>query len=388
MDTAKLLASEWQSLKNQRQQLLEEGNQFKRKLNNLSAEPNIGQLLEEKSQLKKKAKTLEKKVGYHERMIKNQLNFIESRRRAENDKRLSQMQQRARDHLASLTAPLKKEKLPEAIMQQLTQHEERIIWEVEAPVDEVERVFRQEIAEEKQEQQVTQRMLDETLAHIAIIEENYRQMKKYLQEAIRETERRRHQLHEDSLQWASQDRGHLEWTLEHESLYRDDVIRRYRTRFPTDNLFDLLPPPVSQPVQVQNLPKARRKKNGLPLPAAVPKTAVSTPQTWRFFVTFNASDPGLELPQEPDKFLSGLQSALDTVAYHSLDVQLVYDKLLAVTRMTTQQRQEMHKVVEVEPLGWKILRVGRKHRLFLSIDEDECCMRFLPCPRKKSYTHR
>ncbi len=380
MNTAELFASEWQSLREQRQQLLNEADQLKRRLNNHPAEPSIGQLLEEKNQLKKKAVELKNEVEIYKSAIQGRLYALERRRRAVTDKRILQelatILENSRKRLRSY--------IKSGNLGFLLENQRRMIWEIEAPIAEVQIFYQQENAEEEQKQQAAQRVLDETLEHIAAIEEHYCQTKKCLEEAVRETERRRQQLHEDSLQWATQDRDHLQWTLDHEPSYRDDVIHSYRTKFPLDTLADLLPPPTPRPVQVQNLPKARRKKNRSS-PPATPKTTSSEPQSWRFFVTFNADDPGSELPQEHDQFLSNLKSALHKAAYHNLDVQLVYDKLLAVTHMSTQQRQEMNKVVDIEPLGWKILRVGMKHRLFLSIDEDRCVIRFLPRPRKKSY---
>lgn len=381
MDHAEQFASEWQSLQEQRQQLIAEGDRLKRTLNNLPDEPSIALLLEEMSQLKEKVKELEGKSDLHQGEIRHMQNILQRRRQAITDKHLQQELGIRLTNRRERLAELERVGAPKVIQE----NERRLIWEVEAPIAELEQRFREQIAEEERKRRVVAQVLQETLDRIAAIEGHYRQTKRQLREAIQETERRRQQLYEDSVQWAVQDRHHLQWTLEREASCRDDVIRRYRTKFPTDTLSDLLPSPTTQLVQARSFPKARRKRKDVALPATPPATAL-TAKTWRFFITFNEEDQGDELSGEEALFLSDLQEVLRKAAYHSLNVQIVYNKLLAVTRMTVQQRQEMDKVVEAQPAGWKILRLGRKHRVFLSIDEDTCQVRFMPRLRKKSYS--
>ncbi len=118
-----------------------------------------------------------------------------------------------------------------------------------------------------------------------------------------------------------------------------------------------------------------------------PEFAQGALSPWKFWVTFSTNDLGQKLPQERGEFLKTLQVALDSVGYRNLDPALVYDKLCLFGQLSLQQRQSRKEVSHTEPIGRKILRVGRQHRLFLSIDEESRQMRFLPCPRKEAYPH-
>jgi hypothetical protein len=383
MIATELFASEWRILQEKRQQLVSDSEELKRRLISVTSEPEMKKLLEEKDRIKKEIPEIRKEIERHGMVILGRQNFLDRRRKAVTDKRLQkEFTERLRTYQQRLPK-LEKLDAPRAILE----NERRMIFELEAPIEEVEKSFRKSNAEEEQKQKEAERVLNDALARIAMIRDHYRQTVKSLEVAIRETEQRRQQYCAEEIEWGTQSRVHLEWMLKNQSSYKDDLIRRYKVRFPTDNLLDLFPPlPISTPIASKSNGKKRRSK---PLASLSPvaEDIPVTHQAWRFWVTFNANDTGQELSVEKDSFLGILQSALDKATYFSLDVRLAYDKLLAVTKMSKQQRQEMNKIVRGELLGWKILRLGKKHRFFLLIDEDKRHIRFLPRQRKKSYSH-
>src|SRR3989344_3320546 len=382
MDTAEQFSLQWKKLMEERQQIVDEADQLKQKLGSLTVEPTMRQLIEEKSMIKKKIPELNEKIKMHRNNIEGRTSFLEYRHSAMSDKLIRQKFIARVNQSRGRLERLKKLGAPEVIMQ----NEEMLIWKRTAPIAEVEQTFRQQNIEEEQKQQEIQHILDETLSRIATIEKHYRQTKHSLEDAIRETERKRFQCRAEEINWATQSRSHLEWMLEHQPSYRDEILGRYKMRFPADNLSDLFPPIPTSTREVKRVNTKKRHSRSCAPAALVVETTTVAPQSWRFWVTFNANDPGQELPQAKDQFLQNLQSAIDKEAYHNLDVQLVYEKLLAVTKMSMQQRQEMHKLIGTEPMGWKILRAGKKHRLFLLIDEEMRHIRFLPRQRKKSYS--
>ncbi|HLC49579.1 MAG TPA: hypothetical protein VJI96_04325 [Candidatus Andersenbacteria bacterium] len=382
MDSAESFAIEWNRLQEKRQQLASEADQLKRKSNSLTEDPTMKQLLKEKSNLKKGIPQLNMEVKVHKVTIEGNYLALEKLRRAATDETLQQEYAIRLKNRRDRLIRLQENNAPATIVE----NEKRMIFEIEGPIDQVEELYQQMNAVEEQKQLAAQRELEETLERIWSIEEHYLQTKNCLEVAIRDLEQKRIGCRAEEIEWATQTRSHLDWMLEHEPSYKDDVIRRYRARFPSDNLPIIVSRSTSTPVQVQNRPKIRQKRNGLPI-SAPPEVASPIVKTWRLFVTFNAGEQGTELPQEQKLFLSSLQSILHRAAYHNLDVRLAHNKLMVVTRMTTQQRQKMQRVVEAELPGWKILRLGKKHLLFLLIDESERHIRFLPCPRKNSHSH-
>ena len=129
--------------------------------------------------------------------------------------------------------------------------------------------------------------------------------------------------------------------------------------------------------------RKHRKRNSPPSLVVVAIEA-ALPE-WRFWVTFNCANQGLELPQDKDEFLRVLRVELNNNDYPSIYVETAYNQLQALTRMTMPQRQMIKKLVKLEPKGWKIIRVGRRYRLYLEINEGQRHIRFMPWKRRKAY---
>lgn len=357
MDTVQRLANEWQRLYEERQQLLTEEGAIRRKLNSLCAEEEIQQLLTEKTNLKKLSLPhLRTEAEQYERGMQE----VPRWRQAMTPKEFAERLQMRRNQLVQLTEC----KAPDSLLEQ----QRRLIWELEAPIAEVEAVYR---AKAENVQQKICAVMD----RIAVIEHSYRERQKQYESLIREIEDRRRAAHLEYLTWATQSREHLEWILQRDPLYKEDFLRRYQQRFPTDDVRALLQPPTKKVAGVH-----RRKQRKSPTVTTSACTTTDVSRGWRFFLTFRMEDAGQELHSSRD-----LASALEKAAYRNLDARMVFEKLTMVTLMPKHERQNMKQVTRAEPRDWKILRAGKAHRLFLLIDEEKHEIRFIPCPRRESY---
>ncbi len=114
-------------------------------------------------------------------------------------------------------------------------------------------------------------------------------------------------------------------------------------------------------------------------------TAQDPMQGWKFSVTFNENDSGIDLPAERSQFIEKLQAALDAENYQSLGAGVVYKKILFVCSMDRQDRQTGDEVSYDEDLkGWKKLPASDS-RIYLDIEEKSHRMRILLRMRRDSY---
>lgn len=384
MDQNEILASEWAALQQHRQELADQVARLRIKLINFSSDPEILPLLKQKSELKKKAEKLSLQVVFFTDFDDRFSHVVEMRRRSCSEKQIKEYIGLWETQLFSRPALL-----VDTILKEVQEHikgggfsqEITPEWMMSAPLEELEKAFERglkELSEGKLQ-------LREMLESIASIEENYRQSKKCLESAIKEVEKLESQRRSNLIEWATKDRAHVSWVIRHQPAYKEEVLSRYKALFPHESVLEFLPAAISSPSNNDGIQKPRKRSrsgSGQPL---VPIQENKEAKTWKMWVTLAANDVGTELPEDRKQFLAVLQSVLTRADYHSLNVGLVYDKLMALLRMSTQQRQQMDKVLEGNFEKWKILRLGKKHRIFLLIDEEKCHVRFIPQTRKKSY---
>ena len=384
MDTAEeSFASEWQYFKEARQVLREEADQLSLKLASLTQDPAMKALLEEKRRIKNELSDMAMEVRVYEEEIRERSEKLERRRRALTDGRLrEELEERLKKRLARL-ASLEELRAPEVILN----GSRELVFDLGMSIEELERHYLQMNAESRLKQQESQSRRDQALRRITFIDSHYRQTKHNLENAIREIEERRQEHRAREVEWATSSRAHLEWMLEQEPSYKGDIVPRYKTRYPEDHLLDLFPALSVALIAPQgSKSKKRRERVGTLLSPGIANTLVVLP-VWRFWVTFSESDEGEELSQEREPFMARLQVVLERAGFPSLSVVLVYNKLQAVIGMTVVQRQMIKKLTKgEEPNGWKIVRAGRRHRLFLLVDEQRRFIRFLPRQRKKAYS--
>lgn len=379
MDAVSVFAKQWEELQRSRQQLIKEAEQLRQKLRGITDDESMQQLFAERTMLQQRVSVLEKQIKHHRSNIQCNLAKIAYRKRALDSEETDQdIAKRLKTRRARLQ-DLKSFDAPPSIIEK----EERMIWDLEGQIKEVEEWYQKQNANEELQLSAVSHVLNDVVARISAINSHYRKTKQCLEQEILQMENARQQCHADEVEFATQDRSHFEWILKYDPSYKDDVVRRYRVRFPGESLEDLFPSPMRV---LSSCKKQKRRSQASVQTVPIPEATLVPQKSWRLWVTFSATEPGQELPQSQDQFVKILQTVLLARAEcRSLDPKIVYDKLMMVSGMSMQQRQEMNKLADVEPRGWKKLRAGKRHRLFLLIDEEKQHIRFLPYPRKKAY---
>jgi len=224
------------------------------------------------------------------------------------------------------------------------------------------------------------------------LDDPYRKERKRLRRAVREISSQldEHRLLE--MQWLTMDRAHLNWALGQVELVHyngKDLIRQYVLRFPGEDVSDLLPSKTTVPEI--GIGKSYRKKKHKPRKTSLlPQETVPEPDSedsWSFRIILKKDDLGKLLPTDKEEFKKELQAALVGTDCGGLNAGVAYDKLVLVSEMSKVERSRMKQVHYRDALaGWKSCRAGIKYRLFLLIDEDERCIRFLPKHRRRSFS--
>lgn len=373
--------SEWEELKKERQKLMDTVAHLRYEAKQLLADPAMQEVFKEKTQLKELAKNLRIKIKAYENIITARLEFLGLRQTVSTSERLQRDFAGRIMHYAVLLGKLEEMHLPES----RRQHKDQISWEIEADLSELESVIRKRNAEEEEVKKEMERVLDSTETRIIEITELYRRTQKCLEKAIHNAELTQHQHWLKEMAWATQSRAHLQWTLKHEASYQAELIRRYRARFPVDSLQDILSPVfASEPISSH----AIKKKKSYSQQCEKILETIDSPasQPWRFLITLDVKDPGKELSQRRKKFLQILQSILREERFEGLDATLLYNRLRMISNMSIPERQTMDKIAGGELQGWKKLKTG-KWRIFLNVDEEKRCIRFLPRSRRKAYSN-
>ncbi len=359
------LASEWEAMDHRKKQVIQELETTKRRLTNLAQEPDIALVLNNKTALKQGLERTATLLRDCKQEQSSLYHLIEKRLLVLYDATAKKELLDLLDSLHAGYTLLESTDAPKEILSQTR----RIIWEFEAPIEELVRVIREEASEKAILQCTLSGTMQLLREQIATITQFYRNTQKELGTCTGDLERSRDAIRLKMLQWATADEEHRAWALEHAPEYRTVL---------------------SSPEHGQSFTPREDKSRKKTRPLTPCKPEESTPKippqtTWHFLVTFDMGKEGDELPMERETFMNVLRDLLKHQKYGELDSGIVYEKLMNITRMTTQQRQELNKVIVTGPVGWKILRLGGNHRLFLMIDEKKHQIRFLPCRRKASY---
>ncbi len=387
-----LFASEWQILQENRQKLNEQIAQLKRALNNFTQEPEIKQLLEERELLYDKVREVKDKIQHHKHNISSMQELVKQRKWATTDDKM----QANLDTLIERRKICKAQLIETGAPKEKIESQEQFIWELQAPIAEVEKKFRQQIVGEKEKQKELESIFEEMLINVSnsilAIEEHYRKTKKSFKETLAQMELRKIQYRDYEVEWGTKDINHLRWMLENNPSYRDDLISAYKVRFPNEDLSCILLQSISASTPRQNGLNTNKKRCHCCLtspPIIAEENVKLEPQPWKFWITFNSNDSGQELPQERDQFLKKLTSVLEKEKCNNLRADLVYEKLIEFVSLSRQQRKQVRRVKRkyMGPLkGCTILDVRRGgHRLFLWFNETDRHIRFLFRPRKEAY---
>lgn len=371
---------EWKDLLHYQRMLADECSHLERDLVRLASTDEMQELFRDRDALRKKITELQAKLkdpresSYSDERLRSQVRY---RRKAMTERvagqecaqRLKKRKERL-EHLKSLQAP-------DVILQK----EQDLIFLLEAPIDELPLFYARKRAEELEGTSLIPHEIDSLQDRIEELDLRYRETKKDLERRIGELKVQRTAHANTMTAWTLQSKEHVRWILEHEPMRASECLRMFRGRHPHVDLTDVISIPAPSTRQTAS---HRRQPKPLP-PARKEGPPEIKSSTWSFAVVFDESDVPLDLPHEERAFVIRLQEIFHERDYRQLDPALVYSKLQVVACMTVQQRQEIRKITSEPLLGWKILRAGRKHRLFLRVDEARMCIAFLPHKRRTSY---
>lgn len=379
MDTHAEFLVQWEELQKERQRMTSEIAELKGAARLLLDKQETRGLFLERKQLEEQAHDLRYQIEFMKMSIERRVSHLSRRRKALTDKPLQREFAARADSSKERLERLIKLNAPQIILE----NERRLVWEIEADVADVESVFSQENMADEEKMREAKRLWEQARARIDEINGFYRKTKKSLEDAIGQGEQKLIEHRGREIELATESRGRLIWLLEAEPSYRTDAIRRYKARFPADNS---LGAEESEPASISiNVRRKRRGRIPVVSPDAAEPAADSTAHPWKFFVTFDQEDWGVELPKERNAFLQELTLVLSGKGRHSFDVELVYKKLCMVVEMSAVLRATIRQVVNADPQGWKIVDVGKKRRIFLDIDEHRRIIRFILVPRKEAY---
>ena len=177
-------------------------------------------------------------------------------------------------------------------------------------------------------------------------------------------------LTEECTVWATEDRAHLLWFLEHRLAPHEPIIRRYVKRHGCADVQDLL---VRYGLEAL-LPLAHRRdgRDG----------------QWRFVFLENPAGKRVHsLPFDHDKAVVELARLLKKSRIPA-DAALVLQELVHVTTMPLHDRHRLKHITDALPLGWKIVPVGNAVRALLNIKEEERVIEFTVALRRDAYAHQ
>ena len=329
---------------------------------NFAQEPVIQEMLLKRGRFEEMAKRLEEDISQINDKIKRKLEFLDLRRRALTDKKVRNGFSERLTKRKKVLAQFKSYKeTPDSLILE----SERLVWEIEAPIAEVERVFNRCIEEEKSKEHGLKSCLEETLKSISKINDCFHNTKKSLKDLIFEMELERSQILAAKRDWQDS----------------------YRAKLPNESLPGLASERNHETV-VKGLPYAVRKKpecDSAVEPKSLLESAKIQPKVWEFFLTFSENELGRQMPQDREQFLQILKIELRKVGYENIRCRRLYEGLMSVTNKSLQERLQMEEVFRSVPRNWKKLKGGKNHRVFLDIDEEKMQIRFWPCPRSKAY---
>lgn len=317
---------------------------LKRKLLNFSSGPEGKALLRQQQAAQATCHDLQQQLESARNKLASLERLIELRRQAmKNNTQALELAQRQQNRGQRL-AKLRQQNTPGVIIQ----NEERMLWEVTAPITELEtylRVTQETLSQISQE-------FSRAGSDLAAKQELYRLGKKKVQQDIAAAGERLREVSQIAV---------------------PPVISA-----------TAIIPPTGAPVTES---RRRKKKRHCQIMPAHANGVAKEETAWQFLFTEHENNNGIELSSEPEKFASELHEKLAKEMPARL-AKLVYKKLLKVTKLSIQQRQELNKLVDLEPVGGKKIKVSRQCRLFLGIDEASRKIRFMIMPHSVAYAYR
>lgn len=179
----------------------------------------------------------------------------------------------------------------------------------------------------------------------------------------------------DELEWGTSDQQRFEFFIRVAPTRRDEARRRFSERWPELKTEAPLLPGPSRSNRPLHARENRAESKDVP--------ASDGAGQWQFSYRSERCNSLSPLPPDLEQarlLLNNLLAEDRLVA----DAEQVLGKLVAVTRVSKQERQQLPKVGRCEPRGWKIVHIGC-HRALISISEDLRRITFLVRPRSRAY---
>lgn len=371
METPREMSQEMQS---QREKLLERKRQITEKIKSLNfflANPyknqKLKELIEEKEMLRKIEKKTLEKIRLYERFIRDRLIVAEAvfLEITNKDGLTDEIKNKIKKRFKTLASKPElcriakgKDSMDiinrygEQVFQVSTAKPSWLIkWQIEAWN-----------AEDEVKKNSLERSLSDTKNDIREVDNRYREVKRLLlEEKIREAEKELRTTNEEITRW--------------------DVKNGSRFTLSPVSSFAL-------PRSKFSFGKRKRKnKRDLPVATSCDQNGHQRKKIWKFFIVFSENEQGEELSENKSEFTSCLKNILSEANYRgAVNTQLIYEKLTSLTEATPHQRRARKEIFRGNQfVGWKIINVGKKHRLFCDINEKNNCIRFFVVPRKEAY---
>ncbi len=380
------IAEEWRGLGEQRKEFLLTVDTLQRRLLSISSEPEMSDLIREKKKLQQEILAIKDQIGCSEWEIRNTQFVLDQRETALKHPNIqAQLSILLKERQGRLDVLLRLDNVPEVILECA----KRIVFELEAPLEELKQHCTERKASFEQELEEARCNLGATMLELERVKRRYSAIQSDLQTAIHVADQNARACRIQQVELGARDHISLEWVLQNDPTFTQDVVRVYRQRFPHDDLSDLFPSKPSVVTVysgVQKRPKQSYRQSAVVAPIAQPALP-----GWRFSVTFSGKEDGQELPDGKKQFLSQLKSILKgRPDLSELSTEKIYHKLKMITGMTVVERQRLKQIVGEDDglrdlAGWKTVKAEGRFRLFLLIDEEKRNIRFLPKRRRDAY---
>lgn len=232
-----------------------------------------------------------------------------------------------------------------------------------------------------------QQEITERTKEIATLESQHRARKKNLRHTLGQCETALQNIQKEERAWIAASAKTLSWFLARFPERRQTIVLQYTAQHPNEDAMDpLMDSPdvrttASRTVQPDATSRGESVSDIAPMDGE--EEHVKENHSWRFVLTNEGQTRNYPLPRDPESLRRELACHLAEI--HCLvPVELLMKKLQQVTRMTVQQRQQLHKLADLEPRGWKIKHIAR-FRAFLDIDEGQQVIRFFLRRRRDAY---
>lgn len=253
-------------------------------------------------------------------------------------------------------------------------HKRGLIWELEAPISDLEEVARLI----QLEALTTQEAINQSKLA-------YCRAKKRVEDDLKNLEEQLDVTSKNKFEWAMRDRERLVFFLDHDTR-RAKALRAFQQAHPEQDIKDLQQqwcPTLAATSQTLRVLHQRRSKPSNGDSSQVVQTLVADEKAWQFILV---SKCGEEYPlAENKKRAIDVLSSVLLQCKCSVSADRVLQQLNYVASLSVHQRSALQQPVAAGLAMWKYIRIGRNYRTFLQIDEHARVIRFYVRNRRDAF---